>query len=102
MAEEDIAKTAVTTKTFQRFIDSVVRGLAFLYACIDDMLDASPDTETQRALFTRLQDHAIVINVAKSESGVKKLNFLRHHLNQHDILPLPSKVAAIHDFPQPS
>ncbi|XP_064482774.1 uncharacterized protein LOC135395588 [Ornithodoros turicata] len=124
MAEEDIPKTAITTpfglfeflrmpfglrnaaQTFRRFIDNIIRGLPFVYAYMDDVLVASrsPTEHEQhlRALFTRLQQSGIIINAAKSEFGVGELDFLGHHVNSQGIMPLPSRVAAIQDFPQPA
>lgn len=66
MAEEDRHKTAVTTpfglyefnrmpfglrnaaQTFQRFLDTVLRGLDFCRSYIDDLLVASKDEEEHR------------------------------------------------------
>ena len=63
VASADIPKTAITTpfglfeflrmlfglrnaaQTFQRFIDSVIRGLPFVYAYIDDLLVAKASEE---------------------------------------------------------
>ncbi|XP_076059465.1 uncharacterized protein LOC143036093 [Oratosquilla oratoria] len=86
---DDIPKTAITTpfglyeyvrmpfglknaaQTFQRFIDENLRGLPFCFSYIDDLLIASPDEVTYRRHFeevlTRLRDHGIQINAAKSK-----------------------------------
>ncbi|XP_064482852.1 uncharacterized protein LOC135395685 [Ornithodoros turicata] len=93
-------------QTFQRFIDSVIRGLPFLSAYIDDLLIASSTPQEHaahlRPLFTRLNDFGIVVNAAKSEFGVEQLEFLGHLITSSGITPLPAKVQAIQDFPQPS
>lgn len=124
VAEEDIHKTAITTpfglfeflrmpfglrnaaQTFQRFIDSVTRGLPFVYAYVDDILVASTSLEEHlkhlRLLLERLAAHGIVINVSKSEFGAQALDFLGHHLDATGIRPLPAKVQAIIDFPKPT
>ncbi|XP_064463435.1 uncharacterized protein LOC135374389 [Ornithodoros turicata] len=89
----------------KRFIDNIIRGLPFVYAYMDDLLVASRSPAEHehhlRALFTRLQQSGIIINAAKSEFGVGELDFLGHHVNSQGIMPLPSRVAAIQDFPQP-
>lgn len=82
--EADIPKTAITTpfglyeytrmsfglknaaQTFQRFIDSVIRGLPFVYAYIDDLLIASTNEKEHyehiKTIFERLQDNGVQIN----------------------------------------
>ena len=119
----DIPKTAVTTpfglfefvkmpfglrnaaQTFQRFMDQVLRGIPSAYAYIDDVLIASPTPEQHlddlRTVFTRLASHGIVINPNKCLFGVPELDFLGHHIDCHGITPLPEKVQAVRDFPQP-
>ncbi|BHF81697.1 hypothetical protein SprV_0802483000 [Sparganum proliferum] len=105
IAPEDVSKTAVTTpfglfeflrmpfglrnasQTFQRFVDKLFRALPFVYAYIDDLLVASSTAEEhmehQATVFDRLQQFGVV-------------------LNPSNIRPLPSKVAAIRDFPPPT
>nr|VZI33372.1 unnamed protein product [Spirometra erinaceieuropaei] len=106
IAPEDVSKTAVTTpfglfeflrmpfglrnasQTFQSFVDRVLRGLPFVYAYIDDLLVVNPTAE----------EH----NPSKCVLGVPSLEFLGHLVDSHGIRPLPSKVAAIWDFPLPT
>ena len=119
----DIPKTAITTpfglfefvrmpfglrnaaQTFQRFMDTVLRGLHFAYDYVDDVLIASdmPETHLQhlRLVFSRLEEHGIVINPHKCLFGVKELDFLGHHIDSNGITPLADKVKAVRDFPQP-
>ena len=119
----DIHKTAVTTpfglfefvqmpfglrnaaQTFQWFMDQVIRGVPSTYVYIDDVLIASatPEEHLQdlRTVFERLTAHGIVINPNKCLFGVNELDFLGHHIDKQGITPLPEKVQAIHDFPQP-
>ncbi len=123
VAPADIPKTAVTTpfglfefvkmpfglrnaaQTFQRFMDQVLRGVPAAYAYIDDVLIASPTPEQHlddlRTVFARLASHGIVINPNKCLFGVPELDFLGHHIDCHGISPLPEKVQAVRDFPQP-
>ena len=92
-------------QTFQRFMDQVLRGVPSAYAYIDDILIASATTEEHlqhlRAVFERLATHGVVINPNKCLFGVSELDFLGHHIDQRGITPLPEKVQAVRDFPQP-
>nr|VZI07986.1 unnamed protein product [Spirometra erinaceieuropaei] len=124
IAAEDIPKTAVTTpfglfeflrmpfglrnasQTFQRFIDRVLRGLPFVYAYIDDVLVASRDVEEHlhhhTLLFDRFQQFGATLHPSKCVLGATSLEFLGHLIDSNGIRPLPSKVAAIRDFPPPT
>lgn len=98
MAPEDRQKTAVITpfglfefnvmmfglcnaaQTFQRLIDSALRGLKFCHAYIDDILIASPDEETHeqhlRSIFERLRRYSLSLNFSKCTFGVKEVDYL--------------------------
>ena len=120
----DIPKTAITTpfglfeyvrmpfglrnaaQTFQRFIDQVLRDFHFCYAYIDDILIASttPKEHQQHltSVFERLKEYGVIINPGKCQFGVNSLNFLGHHVTAKGIQPLPDKVEAIQQYPQPT
>lgn len=120
---QDIRKTAVTTpfglfefvvmpfglrnagQTFQRFIDSVLRGLDFCYAYLDDILIASHTEEEHlqhlEELFTRLQHHGIVLNPVKCVFGKQEVKFLGYSVDASGTKPLPEKVQDIFNFPKP-
>lgn len=121
--EKDIEKTAVITpfglfefvflpyglcnapQTFQRFINSVLFGLDFLFCYLDDILIASSNEAEHlqhlRLVFQRLSEHGITINVSKSVFGVSEISFLGHLVNAAGCKPLPEKVQAILDYPPP-
>nr|VZH97907.1 unnamed protein product [Spirometra erinaceieuropaei] len=123
-ASEDIPKTAVATpfglfefirmsfglrnaaQTFQRFIDHVLRGLPFVYACIDDLLVASRNEEEHKdhlaLVFDRLDKFGVVINPSKCVFGVPSLEFLDHQVDSEGLRLLPSKVEAVRNFPPPT
>ena len=124
VANEDIPKTAIITpfglfeflrmpfglknaaQTFQRLMDSVCQGLDFAFVYIDDILVASKDPETHkhhlRLLFQCLQEHGLVVNVAKCQFGRTQLDFLGHHISSSGISPLPERVEAITQLQQPA
>ena len=121
---DDIAKTAIITpfglfefcrmpfglrnaaQTFQRFMDSVCRGLDFIFVYQDDILVAScsPEEHHQhlRQLFQRLSDNGLVINPAKCVFGKPEVSFLSHTISADGIRPYISCVDAIRNFPVPT
>ncbi|BHF62295.1 hypothetical protein SprV_0200527700 [Sparganum proliferum] len=94
------------SQTFQRFIDRVLRCLPFVYVYIDDVLVASRDVEEHlqhlTLLFDRFQQFGVTLHPAKCILGATSLEFLGHLIDSNGIRPLPSKVAAIRDFPAPT
>jgi hypothetical protein len=83
-------------------MDQVLRGLLFAYAYIDDVLICSEEHRRHlRIVFERFATYGIVINPNKWLFGVVELDFLRHHIEQHGITPLPEKVKVVREFPQP-
>lgn len=123
VAEEDIHKTAVTTpfglfefpvmpfglcnaaQTFQRFMDVVLRGLDFAICYIDDIFVASKSQEEHldhlKAVFQRLKEYGLNINVAKCILGKPEINYLGHTITAEGIKPLPDKVKAILEYKKP-
>jgi cleavage and polyadenylation specificity factor subunit 1 len=124
VAEEDIPKTAVTTpfglfefvrmpfglsnaaQTFQRFIHQVCEGLHFVYPYLDDILIASSSPQEHLThltmLMQRLSTHGVTINASKCSFGSDNVNFLGHRIDSKGITPLPEKVQAIVDYPEPT
>ena len=121
---DDIPKTAVTTpfglyeytvmpfglsnaaQTFQRFIDTVLRGLDFCYAYLDDILVASQDETEHREhlkrLFARLNEFGMTINPSKCTFAKGEVQFLGYTVNGNGTKPLAEKVEAIIKFPKPT
>lgn len=120
---DDVEKTAITTpfgsfecpfmsfglrnaaQTFQRFIDGLVRGLDFCFPYIDDLLIASRSKEEHeehlRALFSRLNEYGVVVNVQKCTFGQPQVTFLGYSVSGEGVRPLDEKVHAIQQFPPP-
>lgn len=121
---DDIMKTAITTpfglfeflkmpfglhnaaQTFQRFVNHMFRGLNFVYAYINDVLIASTSREEHKqhltAVFERLREYGVLVNPNKCELDVSQIHFLGHHVDQHGVRPLESKVEAVRNFPCPN
>ena len=124
MNEADICKTAVVTpqgcmeylvmpfglkcasQTFQRFLNSLLRGIPGAYAYLDDILIGSPDEQSHikdvRAVLERLNEAGLKINIEKSQFFREHLDFLGYHIDAEGIRPSKSKVEALNDFPVPT
>ena len=122
--EEDVPKTAIITpfglfefvymtfglrnaaQTFQRFINSVLKGLNFVFGLIDDIIIASPDKETHikhlRLVFERLDKFGLRINYSKCVFGEDKLDFLGYEVSAEGLKPMSSKVDTVKLFPAPN
>ncbi|KAJ8400212.1 hypothetical protein AAFF_G00399060 [Aldrovandia affinis] len=89
----------------QCLMDSVLRDLTFLYVYLDDILVASDCKEQHLShlwiLFDCLSQHSLIMNLAKCQFGLLSINFLGHHITKDGAVTLPSKVAAMWDFPRP-
>ncbi|XP_049522520.1 MAM and LDL-receptor class A domain-containing protein 2 [Dermacentor silvarum] len=53
-------------------------------------------------LFHRLAEYGLIINRAKCKFGTPELDFIGYRADKDGIRPLPLKVQAIQEFPQPS
>ena len=117
---EHIAKTAICTpagnweflktsmgltnagQTFQRFMNSLLQDLSFVFVYIDDILTFSSSIEEHRAhlrqVFERLQCNGLIINAAKCLFGQNRLRFLGHIVSDKDIALVACKVDAINSF----
>ena len=68
-------------QTFQQLMDTVCHHLDAVFACMDDILVASPGEASHKVhlsqLFECLRDHGLVINVAKCQFGLSSIDFLQ-------------------------
>jgi hypothetical protein len=120
MAAQDIAKTVIitpfglfeylfmlfglrnATQTFQRFMDSLLKHLPFVFCYLDDIIIASHSLEEQlRQIFTILQENGLQINPEKCMFAAAAVEFLGHRVDQDGVRPLQRHVQAISDFPPP-
>ncbi len=92
-------------QTFQCFIDSVLCGLNFCCAYVDDILIARKTEEEHiqhlGEAFRRLIEHGLVVNADKCCFGRDQVSFLGHVVNAQGVRPLQAKVKEVTDFPQP-
>ncbi|GFR28647.1 hypothetical protein TNCT_4131 [Trichonephila clavata] len=73
--------------------------LRFFYVYLDDILIASESEEEHkthvRAVFQKLNEYGLTINVSKCVFGVPEISFLGHLVTKNGIKPLPDKVDPI-------
>ena len=73
-----------TAQTFPRLMDTVLRGLDFIFVYLDDILVASRSKQKHRAHVRQvLQQQGLVINLAKCQFGLTGIRFLGHHITKH-------------------
>ncbi|OXU17124.1 hypothetical protein TSAR_004682 [Trichomalopsis sarcophagae] len=84
-----------TSQTFQRYINTALRDLDFVFVYVDDILIASlPEEEHQKHLdivLNSLNEYELQANLEKCSLGDSELVFLGH----------PEKVKAVQEFPKP-
>lgn len=119
----DIPKTAIITpfglyeytklgfgfkgapQTYQRFMDSILRDFDFAFCYLDDVLLASNSPEQHRQhlelILNKFLEFGIKLNLDKCVFGQPNVNFLGHVVDGSGIKPLPEKVKAIIDYPEP-
>jgi hypothetical protein len=92
-------------QSFQRMMDTLFRGLGFVFIYLDDFLVASKSRDEHlahlRAVFQVLDKAGLVINAEKSLFLQEQIDFLGHKVCADGIAPLPEHVQAILDFKQP-
>ena len=124
VAEEDIAKTAITTpfgtfeflrmpfglknagQTFQRMMDEILSDLDFIFVCMDDVLVTSRSVQEHEdhicQLFRRLAKYELVVSPGKCQFGQANIEFLGHIVSKDGLKPLPDKVSVITEYPAPA
>ena len=124
MKAEDAKKTAITTPfglfewrfmpfglknapaSFQRYIDTLLCSLDFIFVYVDDILVFSPDHSTHeshlRQLFTILEKANLRISVDKCEFFKDSLDFLGVHISDNGIQPPKYKIEALEKLKVPS
>lgn len=123
LARQDQQKTAICTplglfhytrlpfglrnaaQSFQRLIDTVLRGMPRVFAYIDDILVYSPDAETHRKdlsdVFERLRKHGLVVRPEKCSLGRETVRFLGLQVTAAGMGPTKEKVSDLLDMNPP-
>lgn len=91
---------------FQRLMNRVVWGLVGCAVYLDDVIIYSDTWEQHlervRALFSRLAEAHLTVNLAKCKFAKATVVYLGREVGQGSIRPLQEKVRAIEKFPVPS
>jgi len=124
IAAGGVHKTAVTTpfglfefpvmcfglynaaQTFQRLINTVLAGLEFVFAYVDDVLIASTNADQHVdhvcAVLGCFEEFGIAINPAKCVFAASTLTFLGHVVDAQGLRPNPDSVDVIRRWPTPN
>lgn len=124
MDEKDIKKTAIITpfglfeyvrmpfgmknsaQAFQRLMDSVFRGIPYVFVYLDDILVASKNKREHkqhlREVFSRLNSAGLAVNVQKCVFGQEKVKYLGQEVSAAGVSPLPSKLKEIINIDKPA
>ena len=86
--------------TYQRFMNSILFDLPFVFCYIDDVLIFSDSPEEHRVL-ARFQKYGLSINMQKSKFFVTEVNFLGYKISQHGMIPLPERIEFIRSMEKP-
>ena len=92
--------------TFQRLVNSLTTNLDNCEVYIDDIIVYSNSWEEHlhqiQALFDRLTEANLTVNLVKSEIAQAHVIFLGHVVGQGQVRPIQAKVEAIEKFPVPT
>ena len=91
--------------TFQRLMNKVVGVLDGCAVYLDDVVvysdNWSDHIERVRALFDRLAEAHLTVNLAKCEFAKATVTYLGRQVGHGEVRPLLAKVQAIEQYPQP-
>ncbi|GBN93686.1 Retrovirus-related Pol polyprotein from transposon 297 [Araneus ventricosus] len=92
--------------TFQRFIHHVLSGMDFCVPYFDDVLVASESDiqhlEHLKQIFQRFEKYGVRLNASKCILVKSTVKFPGYIVTPDGITPLPEKVSAVTDLPEPS
>ena len=91
--------------TFQRMVNHLIQDLDGVYAYLDDLVVIASTWQEHltrlRALFAKLREMGLTINLSKSTFAKAQVKYLGHIIGSGEIIPKSANLEAIMDFPTP-
>ena len=92
--------------SFQRLMNSILRGLPFVLIYLDDILIHSSSVELHRQhltteIFQHLQAAGLTLRGKKYHLGISKVPYLGHKFSAGRMSPSQKKIEAIINWPVP-
>ena len=92
--------------SFQRFMDTIFRGLLYVTIYLDDILIHSADEDTHKVhlkeVFNRLSDAGVTLRGKKCRIGMTSVTYLGHVFSANGMTPDPNKILAVQQWPTPT
>jgi hypothetical protein len=92
--------------SFQHHMDRATRNCKVAFAWVDNIVICSRNHEEHVVhvpeVLHALQDKGLLIHAKKCVWGIPELEYLGHKISAAGVLQLPSHVAAIQEFPNPT
>lgn len=90
---------------FQRHMDNLLQGIPGVAGFLDDLLVTGADDESHlqslELVLRRLQDSGLRCGMSKCDFMQDRVCYLGHRIDSAGLHPLPEKIRAIVDAPQP-
>ena len=94
-----------SAQSFQRLVDSVLRGVSNCYVYLDDILifnkNEAEHLKTIEEVYKRLDKAGLTLALDKCEFGKNKIDYLGYTVDSEGLSPIGKKVEAIQRFPVP-
>lgn len=123
MAKEDQQKTAIITpfglyeytrmsfglknaaQSFQRFMDTILRGMDYALSYLDDILIFSKSEDEHRlhlrSVLKRLSEYGLNVNLLKCQFFTSKIDFLGHCVTSEGVSPTTAKIDILAEWETP-
>lgn len=91
---------------FQQIMDTMLSGLPFAMAYMDDIVIASPSLAAHQKhveeVFSRIKEYGFSLQIQKCEFFLPQIKYLGFIIDQHGRRPDPAKISAIQNIQAPA